>query len=198
MRKSMSYVTAIHVPIALLALLPPLLGWPILLFPLHIVFLELVIDPACTLAFESEPEEPDLMRRPPRPRSEALLGRPAIVAALLRGLWAGLLVAACYALAVHRLPETAARATGFSALLLCNIGLLLAHRQRDGAVGALTVPNPMFMIIAGAALVVLAIALYLPDAAELLRFTAPPPAWIGLATATAALMLLGLQMARKH
>jgi Ca2+-transporting ATPase len=198
MRKSMSYVTAIHVPITVLALLPPLVGWPILLFPPHIVFLELVIDPGCSLAFENEPEEPGLMRQPPRPHDEALLGGQAIVAALLRGLWAALLVAASYALALSALPEAAARATAFSALLLCNLGLLLAHRQRGGAAGALTVGNPVFLAITAVALALLGLTLYLPAVADLLRFSTPPPAWIALAAAAAGLMLLGLEVARRR
>jgi magnesium-transporting ATPase (P-type) len=76
MRKSMTYVMAMHVPIARMALLPALFGWPVSLYPLHIVFLELVIDPGCSLAFENEPAEPDLMQRPLRSRSEPLFGAP--------------------------------------------------------------------------------------------------------------------------
>jgi Ca2+-transporting ATPase len=198
MRKSMGYVTAIHVPIALLALLPPLLGWPVLLFPLHIVFLELVIDPACTLAFENEPDEADLMRRPPRPSAESLLGRAAIAAALARGLWAAVLVLACYALALQSLPEDAARATAFSSMLLCNLGLLLSFRQRSGSKGALRVANPLFLLIAGSALTLLALALFLPAAAELMRFSPPPPAWIGAAAGAALLMLAGIELLRRR
>ena len=73
LRKSMSYILAVHVPIAGMALLPLLLGWPVVLFPLHIAFLELVIDPACSMVFENEPPEPDLMQRPPRDVSTCLL-----------------------------------------------------------------------------------------------------------------------------
>lgn len=62
----MSYVLAIHVPIAGLALVPVLLKWPLVLLPVHIVFLELIIDPACSVAFEAEAEEANVMRRPPR------------------------------------------------------------------------------------------------------------------------------------
>ena len=198
MRKSMGYVTAIHVPIALLALLPPLLGWPVLLFPLHIVFLELVIDPACTLAFENEPDEADLMQRPPRPSAESLLGRAAIVAALARGLWAATLVLACYALALQSLPEDAARATAFSTMLLCNLGLLLSFRQRSGSKGALAVANPLFLLIAGCALALLALTLFLPAAAALMRFSPPPPAWIGGAAGAALLMLAGIELLRRR
>jgi Ca2+-transporting ATPase len=197
MRKSMSYVAAIHVPIAVLALLPPLLGWPVLLYPLHIVLMELVIDPACSLAFENEPEEPGLMRRPPRPHSEPLLGRRTLVTALLGGLWAAALSAACYALALDRLPEPEARAAGFSTLILCNLGLLQIHRQRGGLGAAVRTKNPLFLAICAAALGILGLALYLPAAAGLLRLAPPPPAWLAVAVLTAAVMTLGLQAARR-
>ena len=73
LRRAMAYVLAVHVPTAGLALLPLLLGWPMVLFPVHIVFLELMIDPACSMAFEAEPGDPDFMRRPPRRRGRAAL-----------------------------------------------------------------------------------------------------------------------------
>ena len=69
-----------HVPIAGLAVLPVLLGWPLILLPVHIAFLELIIDPACSIVFESEREERDVMHRPPRPMSR----RPSIPSALRR------------------------------------------------------------------------------------------------------------------
>ena len=84
-RKSMSYILAVHVPIAGMALLPVLLGWPTVLFPLHIAFLELVIDPACSMVFENEPAEADGMRKPPRDVQAALLGRRTLGVALLQG-----------------------------------------------------------------------------------------------------------------
>ncbi|HEY4956922.1 MAG TPA: HAD-IC family P-type ATPase, partial [Caldimonas sp.] len=74
LRKSMSYILAVHVPIAGMALLPVLLGWPALLYPMHIAFLELIIDPACSLAFENEPPESDVMQRPPRDAEAPLFG----------------------------------------------------------------------------------------------------------------------------
>ena len=64
-RKAMSYLVSVHVPIAGLGLLPVLLGGPLLLFPVHVVFLEFVIDPACSIVFEAEPAEPDVMRSRP-------------------------------------------------------------------------------------------------------------------------------------
>ncbi|MDP3616420.1 MAG: HAD-IC family P-type ATPase, partial [Rhodoferax sp.] len=86
LRKSMSYILAVHVPIAGVALLPVLLGWPVLLFPLHIAFLELVIDPACSMVFENEPSESDVMKRPPRNVNTPLFAGMTLVFALLQGL----------------------------------------------------------------------------------------------------------------
>ncbi|WUR15154.1 cation-translocating P-type ATPase [[Empedobacter] haloabium] len=204
MRKAMAYVAAIHVPIAGMALLPALFGWPVLLYPLHIVFLELVIDPACALVFENEPAEPDAMRKPPRARSSQLFGGRAIGHALLEGLGVLVMVAAAYAYAVTHLPEAEARAFGFAALVLANLALLLSNRARDGSVlAALKVANPVFWAIAGTALAMLLVVLYVPAAAALFRFAAPAPATlamagaIGLAT-VAALELFKLATARRQ
>ncbi|HYQ80139.1 MAG TPA: HAD-IC family P-type ATPase, partial [Anaeromyxobacteraceae bacterium] len=98
LRRAMAYVLAVHVPIAGLSLLPLLLGWPMVLFPLHIVFLELIVDPACSLAFEAEPGDPGLMRRPPRRAEARLFDLRLVGVALLQG--ASLLGATLY---VYRL-----------------------------------------------------------------------------------------------
>ena len=86
LRKAMSFLLAVHVPIAGLTVLPVLLGWPLILLPVHIVFLELIIDPACSIVFESEPEEPDVMQRPPRRAAEPLFDRRTVVLSFLQGL----------------------------------------------------------------------------------------------------------------
>jgi Ca2+-transporting ATPase len=196
MRKSMRYVAAVHVPIAVLALLPPLLGWPVLLYPMQIVFLELVIDPACSLAFENEPEDPDLMRRPPRRPGEPLFGRRIFLLALLEGAWAAALLAAGYGLALGRLPEEQARGVAFTGVVLCNLGLLLAHRRDGALLAALRIANPLFLAVAGGALAMLALVLYLPPLAALFRIAAPAPGWLALAGLTALVMLAGLRPLR--
>jgi Ca2+-transporting ATPase len=198
MRKAMAYVTSIHVPIAVLALLPPLLGWPILMDPVHIVFLQLLIDPACSIAFESEQADPDLMRRPPRPRDAPLFGRRAIARALLRGSWAALLLAGCYGWALASLPEDQARATAFCALILCNLGLLLASRERGGPLAALRVPNPLLAAVGIGGVLLLALSLTVPGLAALLRMAAPPPAWLAVAVLPAVVMLAGVQAAQRR
>jgi Ca2+-transporting ATPase len=197
MRKSMTYVMAMHVPIVGMALLPALLGWPVMLYPLHIVFLELVIDPACSLAFENEPAERGLMQRPPRSRSEPLFGRAKIADALVQGAWTMAIVASACGWSLTRLAETEARAFTFSSLVLCNLALLLANRQSDGLAGALRSANSVFWIIASLALGLLLLALYFAPAAAMFGFSAPPPAWMAGAAALALLSLTGVELGRK-
>jgi Ca2+-transporting ATPase len=83
--KAMAYLLAVHIPIAGLSLLPVLLGTPLVLFPAHVVFLELIIDPACSMAFEAEPMRPDVMRRPPRPVDQPLFNGRTVGLSVLQG-----------------------------------------------------------------------------------------------------------------
>ena len=85
-RKAIEYILVIHIPVALSALAPPLLGLPLLLLPVHVVILELIIDPTCSIIFERQPAESDLMTRPPRAFNEPLVNRGLIGKALLQGL----------------------------------------------------------------------------------------------------------------
>jgi len=173
LRRAMAYVVAVHVPIAGMALIPVLLGWPPALLPVHIVFLELIIDPACTLAFEAEPEEPGLMRRPPRDPAAPLFDRRLVLASLAQG--AGLLGAALavYGAALARdALEGEARALAFATLVAGNLALIAANRSEGRSVlGNLRVPNrPARAILAGAA-IVLGAALYTPLLREVFHFT---------------------------
>jgi Ca2+-transporting ATPase len=131
LRKAMIYIAAIHVPIAGLALIPLLFGLPPLLFPAHVVLTEMVIDPMSSIAFETTPEEKDIMDRPPRPLAEPIAGLPQIVLGLLQG--AALLAAA---LAAYWLPMQwgypveAARTFAFVALTAGNVGLVRLNDTR--------------------------------------------------------------------
>ena len=101
LRKAMSFIFAVHVPIAGLALLPLVFGLPILFGPIHIALLEMVIDPVCSLVFEAETEEDDVMRRPPRSPDEPLFSRALVAWSLLQGLLAFAVVAAVYVVALR-------------------------------------------------------------------------------------------------
>ena len=175
LRKSMSYILAVHVPIAGTALLPVLLGWPVVLFPLHIAFLELVINPACSMVFENEPSEADVMQRPPRDANAQLFGGMTLGLALLQGLGVLLVVMGAYAWGATRLTENEARAFAFATLMMGNLVLIFSNRSRSGSLLAmLRVPNRTLWIVTGLTLGVLGLALYLPWLARLFFFEPLP------------------------
>jgi Ca2+-transporting ATPase len=175
MQKSMSYILAVHIPIAGMALLPVLFGMPALLFPMHIAFLELIIDPSCSLAFENEAAEADVMQRPPRDTDAQLFGGATLWLALLQGIGVLLVVMGADAWASHRLSETEARAFAFATLVVANLALIYSNRSRTQTLlAALRTPNPILCIVTGVTLCLLALALYLPFLAGIFRF-APLP-----------------------
>jgi Ca2+-transporting ATPase len=171
LRKSMSYILAVHVPIAGMALVPVLLGWPTVLFPLHIAFLELVIDPACSMVFENEPAEADAMQRPPRDVTTPLFGGKTLLLALVQGLGALALVLAATVWGAGQLTEGAARAFAFATLVCTNMALIFSNRSRTGSFWAsLWVPNRTLWLVVAAALGLLLVALYVPWLARLFMF----------------------------
>ncbi len=197
LRKSMSYILAVHVPIAGMALLPVLLGWPTVLFPLHIAFLELVIDPACSMVFENEPAEPDLMQRPPRNVTTPLFGGKTLVWALLQGLGALVVVLAATWWGMAHLSEGASRAFSFATIVASNLALILANRARSGSLWqSLRVPNPTLWWVCGAALALMAMALYVPWLAGLFKFEMLPLRWLGAALALGLLVMLFFALAK--
>ncbi len=190
LRKAMSYILAVHVPIAGLALLPVLFGWPALLYPMHIALLELIIDPACSVAFENEPAEPDVMRRPPRDAQAPLFAGTTLWLALVQGLGVLVVVIGAYAWAGPTMPEPQARAFTFATLVIGNLALILSNRSGIRPIWAtMRTPNRTMWTVIGLAAVLLLLALYLPWATTVLRFAR-------LSTDTLALAcLLGLSSA---
>jgi Ca2+-transporting ATPase len=173
LKKAMSYVLAIHVPIAGLALVPVLLKWPLVLLPIHIVFLELIIDPACSVAFEAEPEESNVMRRPPRDPQLPLFNHRTLLLSFLQG--ASVLVIALGVFIIAHLlgePENTTRALTFTTFIIANLALILANRSwTRPIVATLRSPNQALWWVIGGALAILAIVLYVPFARDLFRFS---------------------------
>lgn len=171
MRKAIEYIVAVHIPIAGLAIIPLLMGLPLILTPIHIAFLEMVIDPACSIVLEAEVEEDDVMRRPPRDPASPLLLRRRILWALLQGavvlvILAGTLVAA----ARLGVAEPDLRALVFTSLVLANVGLILVNRSFDSSFGALMRPNPALRVLLAGVAIVLATSLFFPPARGLFHF----------------------------
>ena len=171
-RKAVSFTFAVHVPIAGLSLLPIFIpGWPLLLLPIHIVFLELVIDPSCSLIFEAEEAEPDVMRRPPRASEERLFTLKSVGLALVQGLTA---LAACVAVYLVARPirgDAAARALTFAALVVSFVAVILANRSwAHSMLSSLRQPNTALWWVLGGTTAFLALVLSWPVAQRLFHF----------------------------
>jgi P-type Ca2+ transporter type 2C len=172
LRKAMSFIFAVHVPIAGLALLPLLFGLPLLLGPMHIAFLEMVIDPICSLVFEAESEEDDVMSRPPRNPVEPLFSGSMIVWGLLQGTVAFGLVAAIFIIALNRgMPVDEVRALTFFALVISIVALTLVNRSASSSlVEAIRRPNRVLAIVLPLVVLMLAATLLIPSISTLFRF----------------------------
>ncbi|MHB8741499.1 MAG: cation-translocating P-type ATPase [Sulfuricaulis sp.] len=192
LHKAIAYTLAVHVPIAGLSLLPVLAGWPLILMPAHIVFLELIINPTCSIVFEAEDEEADVMRVAPRPPDAPLFSRQLLVLSLLQGAGVLFVALALFISALaHGFNENEARALTFTALVVANIALVFTNRSwTHNLFETLRLPNPALWRVAGAALLILGIVLYVPGIRTLFRFAPlPMPDLILSATAGVASVL---------
>jgi Ca2+-transporting ATPase len=171
-RKAMGFIFAVHVPIAGLALLPLVFGLPIIFGPIHIAFLEMVIDPVCSLAFEAETDEEDVMHRKPRAPDAPLFSWPLIGWSVLQGGLTFGLVGAIFVIALYRgMPENEARALTFFSLVLSIVSLILVNRSfSTSLVAAFRRPNPALAWILLTVTVILGLSLLWPAASALFRF----------------------------
>ena len=137
LKKAIQYIISIHIPIILTVALPLFLGWvyPTIFTPLHVIFLELIMGPTCSIVYENEPLEADGMRRPPRPLSLTFLTWKELSISIWQGLVITLGTLGSYQLAVQQgLPEEGVRAMVFSTLVIANIGLTLVNRSFTASV----------------------------------------------------------------
>ena len=181
-KKAIAFILAVHVPIAGLSLLPVFIpGWPLLLLPIHIVFLELIIDPSCTLVFEGEEAETDVMQRPPRNPDERLFSLHSMGLAILQGLSVLVACVGIYVFARQMHPEYVARALTFATLVVAFLAIILTNRSwTKTTLGSLRSPNAALKWVLGGAMGFLALALLLPFAQGMFHFAPVPFADLGL------------------
>jgi P-type Ca2+ transporter type 2C len=188
LRKVMIYITAIHVPIAGLALLPILVGLPPIMLPVHVVLTEMIVDPVCSLAFENEGEEPDIMSRPPRNAADPIVGVAQIMLGFVQG---SLLLIATLAVYWFALQDSGndgvARALTFIALTAGNLTLVRVNGARGLTVSRVFAEgHGAFWIIAALGALVLLAALMVPVLRDMLKFETPD------GTAVAIAMIAGV------
>ena len=172
LRKAMAFIFAVHVPIAGLALIPLLTGFPIIFGPIHIAFLEMIIDPVCSLAFEAEHAESDIMARPPRSPDQPLFSARFIAWSTFQGIAALALPVTVYLLAIRSgMSENEVRAIAFFALVTAIIALIFVNRSFSASfIAAFRRPNPALIIVLVAVFTILGLTLRWPFARNLFRF----------------------------
>jgi len=164
LRKAIAYILSVHVPIAGMSLLPVLFGLPIVLMPGHIAFLELIIDPACSVVFEADRAEKDIMERPPRRMGDPLFSQRMVWISLLQGASVLAVVFGVFLFALRLgKGEEEARALSFVTLVFANILLILTNLSwKDNFLKIMRGAHQTFWWVCAGALVVMALTLYVP------------------------------------
>ena len=195
-RKAMAFIFAVHVPIAGLALLPLVLGLPILFGPIHIALLEMVIDPVCALVFEAERKEADIMKRRPRPPTEPLFSWRMIAWSVFQGGVALVLLATTFLIATYRgMPENEVRALAFFGLVASILALILVNRSfSTSLLQALGRGNAALRYVFAAVIAISALFAFVPQIQTLLRFGHLGPVDFGIAVTMGAALFVILEV----
>ncbi len=186
LQKAIGFIFAVHVPIAGLALLPLLFGFHPLFGPVHIAFLEMVIDPVCSLVFESESEEHNVMSRPPRKPDAPLFSLPLVSWSIAQGILGFGFVAAIYLYSLNQgLPQDEVRSLAFFSLVSTIVGLIFVNRSFSASLrSAFRRKNAAIPYVVVAVPIMLAITLLVPAVTELFGFG--PLHWPDIAIAIGA------------
>ncbi len=198
LQKAMTFIFAVHIPIAGMSLVPVLFGWPIVLLPVHILFLELIIDPSCTVVFEMEEEEKDIMDRKPRPVGNPLFGPRMVFIGLFQGLGHLAIIVPLYAWALASgFGEGEAHSLVFINLVLGNIGMIFSNRYwTKNIFSIMRIPNKTLWYITVIALALLLITLHVPSVSELFHFSPLHPWQYVLCLGTGILAVIINELAK--
>lgn len=171
-RKAVVFIVAAHIPIAGLSLFPVMLGWPLVLLPIHIVFFELMVDPICSIAFENEPEEADVMTRPPRPTNARIFDKAILWLGVKQGL--ALLAWVIFVYWFSRqngFDSEQARTLTFTAMIVGDIWLILINRSWSRSFfSSLKQKNGILWSVLGITVLVLFAGIFLPPVQTLFHF----------------------------
>jgi Ca2+-transporting ATPase len=176
LKKAMAYIFSIHVPIAGMSLIPVLFNMPLVLLPVQIVFLELIIDPACSIVFESEKEERNVMDHPPRHKDEGLFTKKILALSLLQGFVVLAVVLGVYVNALGRgFGESEVRTLTFTTIVIANLCLILTNRSwSETIVTTVRTPNRAMAWVFAGTLICLVLVLSIPLLRDLFRFGTVP------------------------
>ncbi len=171
LKKAMMFILSVHIPIAGLSLIPVLMKWPLILFPVHIVFLELIIDPACTLIFEADKDDSDVMKRKPRSIDAKLFEGSTLLKCFFQGGLTLAVTIAVYLFIRHDHSTETARALAFLTLVVCNLGMILSNRSLTrSSISMLKEKNAAFKWVMFGTVTVMCLVLTTPFLKSLYRF----------------------------
>jgi Ca2+-transporting ATPase len=199
LQKAMSYILAVHIPIIGLTLIPAFLSdTALLLMPLHIVFMELIIDPISSVAFESEEEEKGIMKRPPRNPNDRFFGTKKILLSIGHGSLLLLTVLVVLFVSNHeKHSEEEIRALSFSTLILCNLLLVLSKLSRTRSfLHVLIGKNHAAKLILLAAFIFLLVLLFIPSLAQLFSLSNPGISHFWITLSASLIMLFILEISK--
>lgn len=173
LHKAIIYVVAIHIPMAGAVFIPILFGLPPILDPIHIVFLQMVIDPACAIVFEMESPEGDVMQRPPRSINQKLFSLKNISIAILQGVGLTFIVVGIYIMLIYMdYSHAVATTLAFGSLVLGNISLIIVSRSKnDHIFKILLKTNPSQKWILGIGIISFGFLVTVPFIRERFQFT---------------------------
>ena len=194
LKKAIQYIISIHIPIILTVALPLLLGWmhPNILTPVHVIFLELLMGPTCSIAYENEPLEPGSMQRRPRRMALTFLSWTELRTSFAQGLMITSGTLLCYRYGAHQgLGEDMTRTLVFSTLVVANIALTLVNRSFEHSLlSTIAYRNPLLRgIVLGTAALLLAL-LYAPPLRDFFHLASPSLELLGLSAAVGLLSVL--------
>jgi Ca2+-transporting ATPase len=199
-RKAMEFIFAVHVPLAGFALLPLVFGLPILFGPIHIAFIEMIIDPVCAMVFESEREEVDIMDRKPRDPEQRLFSLPMVTWSVFQGLIAFVMLATAYLTATYLgMSEGAVREMIFLSLIASIVALILVNRSFDTSlIEAFTRKNVTLRYVLAAVIAVLTLTLVIPAFRDLLKFGTPDWKHVAASLALGGILLILLELLKPY
>lgn len=198
LKRAMGYVISVHIPIIGLSLLIPLLKLPIILLPAHIAFLELIIDPACSTVFEAEPEDEDIMRRPPRPLTSKIFDTRVMGISAVQGLGVFIVIFALFMYVLHvGKSDVEARTMAFAALVISDVLLIVTNLSwnRTLLTNLLKENKALWAVIGGTG-IALACVLYIPFGRALFHFDVLHADDMAIVSVTAFVSILWFEIAK--
>lgn len=198
LKKAVQYIISIHIPIILTVSLPLFFGWiyPHIFTPLHVIFLELIMGPTCSIVYENEPTEKNTMLKKPRKMSETFLNWKELSMSVLQGIVITIGVLGAYQLSVQKEnSEEITRAMVFTTLIFANVFLSLANRSFFFSMFAsLKNKNRLFPLVIGTTLVLLTAILYVPPIARFFRVAGLGISELGISFLIASVSVLWFEV----